>query len=155
MSQRVAGLDSAHVVFGSIFGVANRLQRVLDGVLPEVTAKQFWLLIVLSLFDQPPTLGDLAEAADTSHQNVRQLLNKLEAKGFVELARDATDSRAVRIHATPQADQWGAATDSQARDFMRAMFDGMDSAELDALARSLLRIHAALGDLEKHGQEAD
>jgi DNA-binding MarR family transcriptional regulator len=149
MSQRVAGLDSAHVVFGSIFGVANRLQRVLDAVLPEVTAKQFWLLAVLSLFDEPPTLSQLAEAADTSHQNVRQLLDKLGAKGFVELTPDAKDSRAIRVGTTAKADRWAAAADCQAHDFMAAMFAEVDPAELDALARNLLTIHAAIGRLDR------
>jgi len=36
--------------------VANRLQRVMDRVLPEVTAKRFWLMVVLAQFNAPPTL---------------------------------------------------------------------------------------------------
>ena len=92
-----------HVVFGTIFSVANRLQRVLDVVLPELTAKQFRLLIVLSLFKEPPTLSEVADASDTSHQNVRKLLERLEKKGFVKLSPDPHDSRATRVHMTARA----------------------------------------------------
>ncbi|MDR2930170.1 MAG: MarR family transcriptional regulator [Propionibacteriaceae bacterium] len=139
------GLGCARVVFGAIFSVANRLQRTLDVLLPELTAKQFWLLVVISLFDNPPTLSQLAQASDSSHQNVRQLLSKLTAKGFVRLDADPRDSRAVRISRTAKADQWGLDTEAQARDFMASIFSGLDSAELDDLARHLLNIHATLG----------
>jgi DNA-binding MarR family transcriptional regulator len=151
LNKRVAGMDSAHVVFGSIFAVANRLQRVLDAVMPELTAKQFWLLAVLSLFEEPPTLTELAEASGTSHQNVRQLLGKLQTKGFVRLTPDGKDARATRIEATDKAHEWGMATNAQARDFMADMFSGISLADLDVLARSLLSIHSAL---ERLGQSA-
>ena len=149
LSDRIAGMDIASVVFGGILSVANRLQRVLDPVLPEVTTSQLWLLMVLSLFKEPPTLSELAEASDRSHQNVRQLLNKLEAKGFVALTPDAKDARATRVSATPKADQWGADTAPQAADFMAAMFSGISPTDLDALARNLLTIHSALGHLNQ------
>ncbi|MDR2974115.1 MAG: MarR family transcriptional regulator, partial [Propionibacteriaceae bacterium] len=137
-----------HVAFGAIFGLANRLQRTIDSVLPDITAKQFWVMLVLSLFDEPPTLSELAQAADTSHQNVRQLLKKLEAKGFVKLTPDAKDSRALRIVTTPAADEWGASTDAQAEDFLSAIFAGVTPAELDRLAQTLLTIHSTLDQMD-------
>ena len=153
LRQRVSGLDAEHVVFGTIFSVSNRLQRVLDAVLPELTAKQFWLIIVLSLFKDPPTLGEVAEASDTSHQNVRKLLERLEAKGFVELAPDPHDSRATRIRMTAKASGWGASTGGQASSFMEELFKGISHDDLATVARSLLTIHATLGRLPKQQGE--
>ena len=148
LGERVAGMDSARVVVGGVFTVANWLQCVLDAVLPDITAKQLWLLVVLTLFDDPPTLGALAEASDTSHQNVRQLLRRLEAKGFVELAADAEDARSLRIRTTAKAAQWGEATDAQAREFLAAMSADLGPGELEDLAHSLMKIHSMLGRLQ-------
>jgi DNA-binding MarR family transcriptional regulator len=147
ISQRAAGLDADHLVFGAIFALANRLQRVMDALLPELTTKQWWLLVVLSLFPEPPTLTELAEAADTSHQNVRQILAKLEAKGFVTLTPDPRDRRVSRVAATARADEWGAASDEPARHLMAAMYAGLSADDLGRLAQHLLGIHANLGRL--------
>jgi DNA-binding MarR family transcriptional regulator len=149
LGETVAAMDDGHVVFGAVFAVANRLQRVLDQVMPEVTAKQWWLLVLLSMFDEPPTLGELAQAADTSHQNTRQVLDKLADKDFVKLVPDANDGRARRVLATAKVDEWGQATAGQARDFMAAMYAQLDPDELAIVASGLLRIHDALGVLDK------
>jgi len=149
LSEKAVGLDVRQVAFGGVFAVANRLQRVLDKVLPELTAKQFWLLVVLSQFAEPPTLTQLADAADTSHQNVRQTLDRLVAKGFVRLVPDAADRRASRVLVTPEATRWGADTAAQARAFMVAMYAGIAPEDLSAFARTLVRLHTNLAGLDE------
>lgn len=141
-------MDSEHLVFGYVFAVANRLQRVLDAVMPEVTAKQWWLLVTLSRFTEPPTLGELAKAADTSHQNTRQILDKLAVKGFVELVPDETDGRASRVVATERVAQWGQKTASESRRFMTQMYAGLNEEELAIVASGLMRIHEALANMD-------
>ncbi|MCI1640936.1 MAG: MarR family transcriptional regulator [Actinomyces sp.] len=148
LSERAAGMDAEHLVFGGVFAVANRLQRTLDAAMPELTAKQWWLLVMLQTSPGPPTLTELAEAADTSHQNVRQILDRLEAKGFVRLAPDEEDARATRIHVTAKARRWGADTDAEARRFMAAMYRGLTPTELDALGKGLALLHSNLSRLD-------
>jgi len=145
LADKAAGLDTGRLVLGGVFAVANRLQRVLDKVLPEVTAKQFWLMVMLSQFDAPPPLTELADAADTSHQNVRQTLDKLVAKGFVRLEPDVRDGRASRVHATAEVARWGGETQAPAARFMAALTDGISPDELDTFGRVLVRLHTNLG----------
>ena len=151
LADKAAGLDTGRLVLGGVFAVANRLQRVLDKALPEVTAKQFWLMVVLSQFDAPPTLTELAEATDTSHQNARQILDKLVAKGFVRLEPDAKDRRASRVHATDQVERWGVETEEQAGQFMAAMFDGISPDDLEVFGRVLIRLHTNLRVISDDG----
>ncbi|MDR0436080.1 MAG: hypothetical protein LBH11_04880 [Propionibacteriaceae bacterium] len=87
--------------------------------------------------------------ADTSHQNTRQVLDKLAGKGFVKLVPDKTNGRASRVIATSKVDEWGKATKGQAREFMAAMYSGLSKTELVTVASGLLRIHDALGDIDK------
>jgi len=147
LADKASGLATNQLVLGGVFALANRLQRVMDKVLPEVTAKQFWLMVLLAQFDAPPTLTELAEAADTSHQNVRQTLDKLIAKGFVRLEPDERDRRASRLHATGEVERWGVQTQGQADRFMAAMTDGVSQEELIAFGRVLVRLHTNLGSI--------
>ncbi|MDR0783815.1 MAG: MarR family transcriptional regulator [Propionibacteriaceae bacterium] len=147
LNERISRLDSEQIIFGSIFGLANRLQRILDAVLPELTAKQWWLLTALAGFDEPPTLTALAEASDTSHQNVRQLLNKLEAKGFVSLVTDPKDARACRIQVTAKADQWRGET-AEAHQLLQIIASQLSPPELETLGINLAQIHSALGQVD-------
>ena len=147
LADGAAGLDAGQLVLGGVFAVANRLQRVMGKVLPEVTAKQFWLMVLLSQFDAPPTLTELADTADTSHQNVRQTLDKLVAKGFVRLEPDARDRRASRVYATGEVERWVVETQHQAAEFMAAMCDGISPEEFDTFGRVLVRLHTNLGTI--------
>ncbi|WP_133246094.1 MarR family winged helix-turn-helix transcriptional regulator [Ancrocorticia populi] len=149
MENGVTTLDTELLVFGSVFAVANRLQRVLDAAMPEVTAKQWWLLATLSQFDEPPTLSELSKAADTSHQNTRQILDKLARKGFVTLVPDGADRRVSRVATTEKLDEWGRATEGQARDFMAQLYAGFTRKELIALGNGLMRLHDTLGHMTK------
>lgn len=151
LSERVRDLDPEHLVFGGVFAVANRLQRTLDSLLPGLTAKQWWLLVILSLFEEPPTISELARTADTSHQNTRQLLDRLEEKGFVHLLPDSQDARALRVHSDGRVAEWGQETAGQAQEFMEAMYSRLSREDLAQLGRSLLAVHTALGELERHG----
>lgn len=43
-------------------------------------------IICIGLCKECPTIGELAEVMGGSHQNVKQILNKLRQRGFLELA---------------------------------------------------------------------
>jgi DNA-binding MarR family transcriptional regulator len=147
------GMDPRKQVFGGVFVVANRVQRLLDAWLPELTTRQWWAVVMLQMLGEPPTLTQLAQAMDTSHQSVKGIVKHLEAKGFVELRPDPTDARAQRIALTPKVGAWSEATDARADAFLDAMCAGLTETELTALGRSLLAIHTALGAMEHDQKE--
>jgi DNA-binding MarR family transcriptional regulator len=122
-----------------LFQASNALQAYLDQLLTDVslTAKQFFLLIVIGSFEQDPNLGELASRFGTSHQNVRQLLGKLRDRDFVRLYPDASDARILRIGFTEKTARfWQERNERDARsmeelfaplsdDTLRAMRDGI------------------------------
>lgn len=146
--REIGDVDAGYMVFGQVFAVANRLQRVLDVALPEVTTKQWWLMVILSRFEEPPTLGELAKAADTSYQNTKQILTKLVEKGFVELVPDEADGRVSRVVATEKLSEWGQKTEDESKRFMAEMYAGLSKEELGTLASGLMRIHETLGQMD-------
>lgn len=133
-------MDKRLIVFGYLFRVANRLQNKMDARMRDLTAKQWYVILMLELFDEPPTLKQLAAACDTSHQNTKQLVIKLAEKGFVTIRSDGKDGRAMRIAATEQCAKWDEDNKTEAAQFVDRMFSGIDAEEAAALSASLMKI---------------
>ncbi len=146
-------MDKRLIVFGYLFRVANRLQSRMDAQMKDLTAKQWFVLLALGLFEQPPTLKQLAAACDTSHQNTKQLVLKLAEKGFVTIHSDEKDGRAMRIAASKKCEQWDRDNQQMAARFVDSMFSGMGVDEIAGLSRSLIKIFENLGDI--NGGTAD
>ena len=78
------GMDTRYALFGTFFAFHNRLQATGDAFYQEITCKQFFLIICLELFgENAPTIRELAEVMGSSHQNVKQIADKLERSGFI------------------------------------------------------------------------
>lgn len=141
-------MDKRLVIFGYMFRVANRLQSKMDTQMKDMTAKQWFVILALGLFDQPPTLKQLAITCDTSHQNTKQLVMKLEKKGFVSISNDDKDGRAMRITVTEQFRQWDKENEQNATLFINQMFSGIDHDEVKNLCSSIIKIFENLDNIE-------
>ncbi|WP_312353953.1 MarR family winged helix-turn-helix transcriptional regulator [Aminipila sp.] len=141
-------MDKRLIIFGYLFRVANRLQSKMDSQMKDLTAKQWFVILALGLFEQPPTLKQLAAACDTSHQNTKQLVMKLAEKGFVTIHNDEKDGRAMRIAASDQCKQWDKDNEQIATQFVDSMFSGMNMDEIAHLSGSLMRIFENLDKID-------
>ena len=135
--EKLAGLDARYLAFGLLFTASNRLETVGDHYLGELTAKQWYLLLVLTtFFDRPPTLTQLAGQMGSSRQNVKQLALKLAAKGFVELVDDPRDRRALRVRPTPRLAAYQQRRQAQDAAFIDRLFADCEG-DLAAASRLL------------------
>lgn len=133
-------MDKRLIVFGYLFRVANRLQSKMDAQIKDLTAKQWFVILALGFFDEPPTLKQLAMMCDSSHQNTKQLVMKLQKKGFVTIKDHEIDGRAMRITATEKCARWDKENEAEASRFVNGMFAGLSADEVAALCASLLKI---------------
>ena len=145
-------MDKRLVIFGSIFTLSNRLQTMMDQRMDELTAKQWFVLTMLEMFEQPPNLMLLATACDSSYQNIKQLVLKLEEKGFVQLINDPADKRNKRVLLTQKCTEWEQANRQQASRFVDTMFADLEMDEINELSRSLLKIYKTLGNMQNENQ---
>ena len=82
----------------------NRYQAAADTFFKEITWKQFFAIICITICKEAPTINDLSDVMGSSHQNVKQILLKLESKGFVSVIPDEKDNndsllkRYVELH---------------------------------------------------------
>lgn len=141
-------IDKRLMIFANLFRVANRLQTTLDTKMDDMTGKQWFVILMLGMFDYPPTLGELAEMCDSSHQNTKQLVLKLESRGFVTAEKDSNDGRAIRISATDKCDMWAQDNEEISGKFIDAMFSGLSHEDLDKVSGALFKIYDNLWDLK-------
>ncbi len=138
-------MDAKHALFGLLFAFQNRLQATGDTFYEGITSKQFFLLVSLDLFaTQPPTAQELADAMGCSHQNVKQILNKLEQKGMVQILVDENDRRKLRISATEYARQFAAPYHEQEVLFMDRLYDGISESQALETFKTLAKMEQNL-----------
>lgn len=125
-------INSKYSIFAMIFMLSNRLQTIGDSFFEEISTKQWFVLLILFIMkDYSPTLNELSDAVGSSHQNVKQLILKLEKKGYVELGKDDEDARRLRIKVTAKAFELNMAYEEKSRIFIDSLFDGLKEEELD------------------------
>ena len=66
----------------------NRYQAAADTFFKEITWKQFFAIICINICKEAPTINDLSDVMGSSHQNVKQILIKLEKKDYIKMVTD-------------------------------------------------------------------
>ena len=89
-----------YFLLGLLSAFENRFQSIADNMMKEISWKQFFAIICINMCKEPPTLNELSEILGSSHQNVKQILLKLESKGFIKFQEDKQDKRKQRITLT-------------------------------------------------------
>ncbi len=90
---------------------------------------------------------------DTSHQNTKQIVLKLEAKGFVRIEKDEKDGRAMRIIATEKCKEWDEANREFSTTFINTMFDLLTKEEIAITCSSLFKLYDSLGEMQNESKD--
>lgn len=128
-----------YVMFGMMFLLGNKLQVLGDSFYEEITSKQWFVLLMLKMFDEYPTINELSEAMGSSHQNVKQLVLKLQAKGFIELYIDENDKRKTRVKNTIKYEEVFSKYREKEYEFMKSLFEGINQPALRTTVETLLQ----------------
>ena len=148
-SQKVdfTGIEASYFLIGLLSAFENRFQAVADAEMKELSWKQFFAMICVNLCKEAPTVKELAEIMGSSHQNVKQILIKLEKKGFVSVEEDAEDRRKQRIRLTQYAAQFCAQNDDRSMQLLQRMFQGVSEEQLQMTIQTLLQLESNLKEL--------
>ncbi|MGN0160448.1 MAG: MarR family winged helix-turn-helix transcriptional regulator [Lachnospiraceae bacterium] len=112
-------------LLGLLSAFENRFQAVADSFFHEITWKQFFAVICINLCKESPTINELAEVMGSSHQNVKQILIKLEKKGFVQMIPDEKDRRKQRIVVTAKCDEFCQNNNAESQVYIEKTFEGI------------------------------
>ena len=118
-------------LLGFLSSFDNRFQACFDNCFPEITWKQFFAVICVKVCGKDPTINELSEVMGSSHQNVKQILLKLENKGFVEMYPDSKDKRKQRIRLTDKCEKFCMENDKESAVLTAKMSEGISDEDFD------------------------
>ena len=145
-------------VFGQVFYLANRMQHVVDSELRDdgLTAKQFLMIATIEkLFEEPPSLNEIADVLSTSHQNARQLANQLEKKGFLQIVKDRKDRRALRLKLTRKNREYWESRAADNSISVLSLFDSLDDREVITLYYLLGKLMAGVDEMYERQRDGE
>ena len=134
------GIDLSYFLIGLLSAFDNRFQAIADKSMKEISWKQFFAIICISLCKKSPTLNELAEVMGCSHQNVKQILLKLEKKGFVNMVVDEKDKRKQRIEITDYCREFCQKNDEGGNIIMKKMFEGISEEQLKVTIQTIMQM---------------
>ena len=137
-------------LLGLLSAFDNRYQAAADAYFKEITWKQFFAIICINLCKEPPTLNELSDIMRSSHQNVKQILLKLEKKHFVSTVPDEKDKRKQRIFVTDKCRSFLEQNDNngqQSQYVIGRIFDGIDEKSLQTTIQTIMKMERNLSEL--------
>ena len=138
----------SYFLLGLLSAFENRFQAVADNAIKEISWKQFFAVICINLCKEKPTVKELAEIMGSSHQNVKQILLKLEKKGFVHITVDEKDKRKQRIELTDYCREFWAKNDEMTTMAIGKMFEGVSPEQLQVTIQTIMQIEDNLKQFE-------
>ena len=138
------GIPSNYYLIGLLSAFENRFQAMADSMMKEISSKQFFAIICINMCKEPPTIKELSDVLGSSHQNVKQILIKLEGKGFVEFREDPEDKRKQRIVLTKKCQDFCEKNNGMSMEIMAKMFEGVSEKDIQTTVRTITRIEKNL-----------
>ena len=137
-------------LLGLLSAFDNRYQAAADEYLKEITWKQFFAIICINLCKEAPTINELSDVMGSSHQNVKQILLRLEKKGFIATFEDERGKRKQRIYVTDAARNFLEANDNngqQSQYVIGRIFEGKDEKSLMTTIQTIMKMERNLNEL--------
>lgn len=144
------GIPSSYFLLGLLSAFENRFQAVADSTIKEISWKQFFAIICINMCKEKPTVKELAEIMGSSHQNVKQILLKLEKKGFVSITVDESDKRKQRIELTDYCREFCEKNDEMTLRIMKKMFEGVSEEQLQITIQTIIQIEDNLKEIRDY-----
>ncbi|MBO4824184.1 MAG: MarR family transcriptional regulator [Lachnospiraceae bacterium] len=133
-------IPSGYFLIGLLSAFENRFQAMADRAIGEISWKQFFAIVCINRCKEAPTLKELSDIMGSSHQNVKQILNKLESKGFIRFEADETDKRKQRIMLTEVCLKFCSDNDDKSKNIMGRMFKGLSESDLKTTIKTIMDI---------------
>jgi len=141
------GIEQSYFLLGLLSAFDNRFQAMADRTMEEISWKQFFAIICINMCREKPTIRELAEIMGSSHQNVKQILLKLEKKGFVTITADEKDRRKQRVELTGHCMEYCMKNDEMSAQIMKKMFRGVSEEQLGITIQTIIQIEDNLKEI--------
>ena len=135
-----SNIPPEYFLIGLLSAFENRFQTIADNTMKEISWKQFFAIICISFCKEAPTINELAEILGSSHQNVKQILLKLEKKGFIKFEEDKQDKRKQRIVLTKECLRFCENNSATSSQIMQKMFEGIPEKDIKTTIKTIIKM---------------
>lgn len=135
-----SGIPPEYFLLGLLSAFENRFQAIADNIMKEISWKQFFAIICISMCKESPTLNELSDILGSSHQNVKQILLKLEKKNFIKFQEDKLDKRKQRIILTGTCHKFCEKNNEASIQIMQKMFDDIPEKDIKATIKTIVKM---------------
>ena len=135
-----SGIPPEYFLLGLMSAFENRFQTMADNMMKEISWKQFFAIICINMCKEPPTINELAEILGSSHQNVKQILLKLEKKDFIKFQEDKDDKRKQRIVLTQKCMKFCQDGNQNSVQIMQKMFQGIPEKDIKTTIKTIIHM---------------
>jgi len=135
-------------IFGMLLSVSNRLQTVGDLTLQDLTIKQWFVIKCIKRFyPEKPTLSQTALLVGSSRQNVKQIVIKLEEKGFIRILQDEKDRRILRLVLNDEKNEYWESIKNEQELYLKEFFKTISIEEKEKTHELLLKLDKNLREI--------
>ena len=131
-------IDKEEMIIGYITLLSNKLTQFGDNILPDITFKQWFLLIMISKMEiEEKSLNSIAEFVGTSRQNIKKMLIPLEKKEYVRVLKSELDARALKVELTEKSYKYFDVNEDITAQKTNELFGLFSIDEIDSLMAAL------------------
>lgn len=144
-------MDTRYYLFGFLFSLNNKLQKIGDKFYEEITVKQFFLLACMHLFeDKSPSLLEISQVMGCSHQNAKAIAEKLREKEFIDIIVDSEDKRKKLLKLTKKAEKLSSEHKEEETKFIDRLFKGIEHNQLENALKTLIKMEENLDEISSN-----
>jgi DNA-binding MarR family transcriptional regulator len=134
-------------IFGSILLLSNKIQVWGDNIIPDLTLKQWFLLMLISKMENKnPTLNEISEFTGTSRQNTKKLLEHLDRKRYLKIKKSRADARALNVSVSKKTFDYFANNEKKCAEAVNSLFSEITNKELSVTCKTLEKLLVFFGN---------
>jgi len=141
-------------IYSTLIATTGKIGTNADKYYKGLTMRQYMtILAILHIPSNETTLNNIAHKLGTTKQNVKQIVNAIEKKGYIIISPSETDKRAINIKITEIGMQVINEYSKLGVMFLADVFQEFDEKEMQVLWRLLKKLYRYDGQDDKGFQE--
>lgn len=140
---KIDKMEKQKFILAQLFFLPNKLQAEGDRIFAgEMTVRQWLLTLAIAQYgDTPPTLSRMAEVMGSSHQNIKQLVLKLEKRGYINIEMDEKDLRGKLLVLTEKSYDFWKRRQEEIREYLAELFKDLGEEEINLMHDCISKLY--------------
>ncbi len=118
----------------------NRYQSAANAFFKELSWQQMFFLNGITLFNEAPSIKDMADFLGCTHQNANKLYAKLLKDGYIISQQDENDRRKQRLFLTDKAKSFLADNKVGSSESVKEIFSVVSDDEMEILIDAMAKL---------------